>query len=153
MRSHFQNSIDRCIAEINKTPSTNSHNPYLSVNLQKAISIRVFYDTGADISCLKEKVFHTSPPRTATPPPPISNQNPWILPLASFFHHGDRDLDICIGDKTLRHPVHVIKNLLEDVILGIDFIHAHKISFCPEMRAFAWGTANPRLNSRHPKIH
>jgi len=37
------------------------HYPYLSANLQKAISAKVLYDTGADISCLSERVFCTIP--------------------------------------------------------------------------------------------
>jgi hypothetical protein len=42
---------------INKqVPSTH---PYFEAKLQKAISVRVLYDTGDDILCIGSQIFHT----------------------------------------------------------------------------------------------
>jgi hypothetical protein len=52
---------------------------------------------------------------------------------------GIYDFDLQITDKTLKHLVHVIRNLHEDIILGIDFIHMHQLTYCPETQEFSWG--------------
>jgi hypothetical protein len=40
---------------------TTSHPWYLSINLQKAIYVKVVYDIGADISCLSKQIFWAIP--------------------------------------------------------------------------------------------
>jgi hypothetical protein len=60
MHSHFVKLIGQAISEINKASHPISHHPYLSINLQKAISIQALYNTGADISCQREKIFLTN---------------------------------------------------------------------------------------------
>ncbi len=53
---------------------------------------------------------------------------------------GNYDFDLQIGPKIMKHPIHVIRNLHKDVILGIDFIHAHQLMYDPESKRFSWGT-------------
>jgi len=53
---------------------------------------------------------------------------------------GIYNFDLQIGDKNLRHLVHVIKNLHKGVILRIDFIQVHRLSNCPETQNFAWSS-------------
>jgi len=52
----FHNLINIALDMINKkVKPISSHCPYLSENLQKAISVKVLYDTGANISCISRK--------------------------------------------------------------------------------------------------
>jgi hypothetical protein len=58
MHPHFVHLNNYAIDEINKKfQPTSLPCPNLKVNLQKAISAQVLYDTGADISRLSERVF------------------------------------------------------------------------------------------------
>jgi hypothetical protein len=48
--------------EIQSNLKPSFHRPYLWVNVQNELRIRGLYDTGADISCMSEKVFRQLPP-------------------------------------------------------------------------------------------
>ncbi len=62
MGSYFVKLINNAL-EINKRfRPTSSQHLYLSVNLHIAISAKVLYYTGADISCLKEKIISDHSP-------------------------------------------------------------------------------------------
>jgi hypothetical protein len=125
MCSHFVNLTDQAVSGINKASHQHSYHPYLSVNLQKAISVQILYDTGADISCLSNKVFSSIVPQFC---PSQSTQALKASHGASgkTLHKARiNNLDLQIVGQTMKHPIHVIQNLQEDVNLGINFIHAH----------------------------
>jgi transposase InsO family protein len=100
---------------------------------------KVLYDTGADISCLDEKEFRKIPVDQRPKANPFSTDKQYLsaskdpLTIKGVF-----DLPITIYGKTIIHPFYVIKNLSDPVILGADFIHEHKLSYCPEKRDFFW---------------
>ncbi|MFN9942835.1 MAG: hypothetical protein ACK56I_25550, partial [bacterium] len=50
------------------------HRPYLWVNVQNSLRVRGLYDTGADISCISEKLFRQLPPPYR--PQKIANDKP-----------------------------------------------------------------------------
>jgi hypothetical protein len=50
------------VNEIKQTLKPNFHHPYLTFTLQNCISVKVLYNTGADISCISEKIFRQLSP-------------------------------------------------------------------------------------------
>jgi hypothetical protein len=61
----YNKLFDDAISEIksNLKPTFNRPYIYLWVNVQNALKIRGLYDTGADISCMSEKIFRQIPPQ------------------------------------------------------------------------------------------
>jgi len=51
------------LSEIKSTLKPSFRRPYLQIKLQNSVSVRGLYDTGADISCLSQKVFRQIPPQ------------------------------------------------------------------------------------------
>jgi hypothetical protein len=47
-------------------------------------------------------------------------------------------LPIYFGEKCVEHPFYVINNLSKQVILGIDFIQQHSLTYYPEQQKFYW---------------
>jgi hypothetical protein len=100
---------------------------------------KVLYDTGADISCLDEKEFRKIPVDQRPKANLFSTDKQFLsaskdpLTIKGVFN-----LPITICGRTILHPFYVIKNLSDPVILGADFIHEHKLSYCPEKRNFFW---------------
>jgi hypothetical protein len=100
------------------------------------VSVRGLYNTGANISCLSQKVFHQIPPHHCPtkieggPSPKFKSVEGQILPL-----HGQYQFDIRIGTKVLQHEFYVILDLNEPLILGIDFIQQHQLWYSPKNRS------------------
>jgi hypothetical protein len=46
---------------------------------------------------------------------------------------------IQVGKKDLNHKLHAVPNLLEDMILEIDYFHQHSLAYCPDQNSFSWG--------------
>jgi hypothetical protein len=139
MHSHFVNLINHTISDINKAYHPNSRHPYLSVNLQNAISVQGLYDTGANISCLSKKVFDAIPPQLCLPQSAgalkachrASSQALHIARIHDFY--------LQIGNCIIRHQIHLIQNPHEDIIMGVYFIHAHQLTYNLENQDFSWG--------------
>jgi len=53
-------------------------------------------------------------------------------------YRGTCPLPIKIEDKEMTHEVHVITNLNEKVILGIDFISRNGLTYATDTREFGW---------------
>ncbi len=51
------------VSEIKSNLKPTFNRPYLWVNVQNSLKIRGLYDTGADISCISEKIFRQIPPQ------------------------------------------------------------------------------------------
>jgi hypothetical protein len=133
MHSHFVNLINNTLNMINKTFQPMSlHQPHLSVNLQKAISAKVLYGTGASISCLSEREFctipqHLRPPQIIKTTSSCHRASGQAVPVTRIYN-----FEIKIAKRTLMHLVNIIWNLHEDAILGINFIHTHQLAYCLE---------------------
>jgi len=119
-------------------------------NYKKAISARVLYDTGADISCISSRLFHTLPPDCWPMQRPGLNQPCWGANWWNRSIMGSRH-KFQIGAVTIMHPIQVIKNLHEEAIIGIDFVIKHQLTHDPKLQCFAWGTS-PWWCSRHAKV-
>ena len=100
---------------------------------------KVLYDTGADISCLDEKEFRKIPVDLRPKANPFSTHKQYLSASKDPLEiKGVFELPITICGRTIRHPFYVIKNLSDPAILGADFIHEHKLAYCPEKRDFFW---------------
>ena len=102
---------------------------------------KVLYDTGADISCLDEKEFRKIPIDVRPKANAFSTHRQYLSASKDpLVVKGVFDIPIKICGRTIYHPFYVIKNLSDPVILGADFIHEHKLSYCPEKRDFFWSS-------------
>ncbi len=111
MHCHFLKFIYHAVTKINKASTPKSWHPYLSLNLQKVISVWVLYDIGANISCLSKQIFQAIPQNLH---PHQGAKNPRLCHRASsqaLHITGIYNFDIQISSKTFWHLSHVIKNL------------------------------------------
>ena len=100
---------------------------------------KVLYDTGADISCLDDKEFRKIPVELRPKANAFSNRRQYLSASKDpLVVKGVFDIPITICGRTISHPFYVIKNLSDPIILGADFIHEHKLAYCPEKRDFFW---------------
>jgi predicted aspartyl protease len=60
-------------------------------------------------------------------------------------------LELQIGHQRIKHPIHVLQNLHNEVILGINLIHVHQLTYNPKTRGFSWGLSL-QWNTGHPKV-
>jgi hypothetical protein len=127
------------VSEIKSNLKPKFNRPYLWVQVQNAIKIRGLYDTGADISCMSEKIFRQLPPQKR----PIKLD---IDKFPNFRSAGGQPLPVrglykilfTLNGKQIKHPCYVIPELNEPLILGIDFIQQHQLWYCPKNKSFAW---------------
>ena len=136
MNDLIQCLIADSICEIQHNSQNKNARPYLAVSFEK-MSIKGLYDTGADISCLSEKIFRRVPPEKR----PVRLTTPTQAQLKSasgdqLEARGKYLLSIQLGKISIQHPFYVIRNLNEDLILGIDFIHQHQLNYNATARSF-----------------
>jgi hypothetical protein len=128
------------------------HHPYLWVSVQKHLSFRGLYDTGADISCMSEKVFWQLSLNSrlkklnSDQQPKFKSAGGQPLPV-----RGQYEFDLKVGNKTLTHQFYVIPDLNEPLILGIDFIQKYQLWYCPKNHSFAW-EGQPNWGQGHLKV-
>ena len=140
------------VNEIKNSLKPSFRRPYLWVSVQKTLRLRGLYDTGADISCMSEKVFRQLP-LNARPkkldsdkPQKFKSAGGEPLPVRGLY-----EFNLRIGDKFLTHQFYVIPELNEPLILGIDFIQKHQLWYCPKNRSFAW-EGQPNWGQGHLKV-
>ena len=128
------------------------HRPYLWVNVQNSLRVRGLYDTGADISCISEKLFRQLPPPyrpqklASDKTPNFRSAGGQALPVRGLY-----EFKLRINSKFLKHKFWVIPDLNEPLILGIDFIQEHQLWYCPKNKSFAW-EGQPNWGQGHLKV-
>jgi hypothetical protein len=85
------------------------------------------FDTGAAVTCMNKESFdlafgHYKPKQISRPQSCVAASG---YKMSSY---GVFEVDLFIKGKTFTHPVNVMKELNENII-GIDFIHASKLTF------------------------
>lgn len=139
MNGLIQQMIEHTICEIeNRSRNKKCERPFLSVFLGN-MSLKGLYDTGADISCLNDRVFRKISPDQR--PPRIVENNRSIFRAANgdpLEVRGLYHLKLRMGKSLVEHPFFVVKNLSEDMILGIDFIHQHNLNYNATAKSFRW---------------
>jgi len=131
------------VNEIKNSLKPSFRRPYLWVSVQKTLRLRGLYDTGADISCMSEKVFRQLP-LNARPkkldsdkPQKFKSAGGEPLPVRGLY-----EFNLRIGEKVLTHQFYVIPELNEPLILGIDFIQKHQCGIARKI-APLHGRASP----------
>jgi predicted aspartyl protease len=85
------------------------------------------FDTGAAVTCMNkqpfELAFENSKPRQISKPQSCVAASGDKMSSCGVF-----EVDVFIKGKKITHPVNVIQQLNENII-GIDFIHAHKLRY------------------------
>ena len=84
------------------------------------------FDTGAAVTCMNKQSFdmafgHTTPKQISKPQSCVAASGDRMSSYGVF------EVDLFIKGKKFTHPVNVIEELNENII-GIDFIHAHKLT-------------------------
>ena len=85
------------------------------------------FDTGAAVTCMNKHSFelafgHSKPKQISKPQSCVAASGDKMSSYGVF------EIDLFIKGKKFTHPVNVIEELNENII-GIDFIHAHKLTY------------------------
>ena len=138
MNDVIQCLINDTISEIENQSQNKNGRPYLAV-LFEGMSLRGLYDTGADLSCISEKAFRRIPPEKRPAKLPDTTQAKLKSASGDQLEvRGKYSLKIKLGHNEVQHSFFVIRNLNDDLILGIDFIHKHQLNYNPINRSFRW---------------
>lgn len=133
------NMRQEALYEIENIVAKSFRRPFVPVIIFNQ-KIKGLYDTGADVSCLDEKIFREIPVHLR--PKKILEQRKNSFKSATgneLVVKGRYLIPIQIGDRKLKHEIFVVKNLSEKFILGIDFILTHQLNYNTETRTFDWG--------------
>ena len=117
--------------------------PYLAANIL-SVPVKMLYDTGADVSCISERMFRQIP--VDQRPPRLPGESAQRFKAAGGHElscKGRYLIPITVGKKQVEYPCFVIQNLSEEAILGYDFISDQNLSFDPDSRRFRWRNENP----------
>ena len=133
-----ENLRNDAICEIQDLALPFFRRPYLSLMLHGQ-KIKGLYDTGADVSCLDERVFRKIPIELR-PDKLSSNRIPNFRSATgnSLQVKGKYRFELTVGERKLSHTFYVVQGLSEALILGIDFIQHHQLNYCTENRSFTW---------------
>ncbi len=99
-------------------------------------STKALYDTGSCVTCMSEDTYHNLQPDEKS-----LSQTGRSFRSASgnqMKTKGSFDLQMLIEGRSVKQNVHVIPQLHEPFILGIDFIRKHGLSYCPKHHHFYW---------------
>ncbi len=85
------------------------------------------FDTSAAVTCKNKESFdlafgHSKPKQISKPQSCVAASGDKMSSCAVF------EVDLFIKGKKFTHPVNVIQELNKNII-GIDFIHAHKLTY------------------------
>ncbi len=85
------------------------------------------FDTGATVTCMNKQSFdlafgHYKPKQISKPQSCVAPSGDKMSSYGMF------EVDLFIKGKKITHPVNVIEELNKNII-GIDFIHAHKLTY------------------------
>ena len=103
------------------------------------VKTSALYDTGADICCMALSTFRAIPlqlrPKKKQVPPVLAKgANNRVLEAI-----GSYDFELKFKDRSVIQQVTVFRELNSGLILGMDFITDHKLTFLPTRREFRWG--------------
>ena len=135
----YRNLFSSAVFEIKEELKPTFKRPYLPLKLQNKINVVGLYDTGADISCISEKVFEEIP--KGNRPQPVATHKQFQFKGAggdALKVKGRFLCSVLVDNKKMEHEFYVVKGLSESVILGIDFIGQHELSYCPRAKRFSW---------------
>jgi len=134
----YINIIESSLDEIEMKIKPFKPRPYIDVIVQGSFTLPSLYDTGADITCMNEQTFR----RISVDKRPVKlSQVKRRISSASdnqLVVLGTYKMKLRMLGKEIEHPVVVMKNLRENLIVGMDFIHNNKLFFNPQHVTFCW---------------
>ena len=133
-----KNLLDDAVCEIVEKAEPRFHRPHIAVTLS-SVSLKGLYDTGADVSCLNEKVFQKIDKKDR-PTLNISERGKRFKSAGGELLQviGKFLFQLKVGKKVIEHPLYVVKNLSGDLILGFDLIQKHHLNYNTETKSFSW---------------
>ena len=134
----IKNLLDDTVCEIVEKAEPRFHRPHIAVTLS-SIHLRGLYDTGADVSCLNEKVFQQMNKKDK-PTLDISERGKRFKSASGELLKvtGKFLFSLRVGKKLIQHPLYVVKNLSGDLIIGFDLIQKHHLNYNTESKSFSW---------------
>ena len=112
--------------------------PFVPVELGGQ-QFEALYDTGADVSCISEIEFRRIP---------IGERPTKAHPSYGTRFHGAAggelnvvgmyEIPLRILGQTVTHPLYVIRNLKEKMIIGADLIKKYRLTYCPTRNEVFW---------------
>ena len=136
------------VCELEDLVAQKFRRPFVPVTMYKK-QIKGLYDTGADVSCLDEKLFREIPIQDR--PKKIVEKRRSTFTSASgneLTINGKYLFPLQIGPKKIEHEIFVVKNLNEKLILGIDFILKHQLNYRTDTRSFSWDKPDDWVHGR-----
>ena len=139
----FQTVMSLMVCAMPKFGNFKSSRPFVTAKIFD-LPIRMLYDTGASISCIDEKEYRKIPiDQRPTKLEQLNTENVKSATGDMLQVKGVFKMPIFILNRKVWHNFYVVKNLNETAILGSDFIHQHRLSYCPDSRLFHWLGSEP----------
>jgi len=101
------------------------------------------YDTGSYVTCMSESVFDNLSALDRKSGLVKSNRTLLSASGTKMSACGQIELPMSVEGQTVTHSVHVLPELHEQLILGIDFIQEHGLRHCPMHSKFYWSEQCP----------
>ena len=127
--------------------SNKSSRPIINVKAC-GVSFDSLVDTGADISIISEKIFRQIPIASRPPKLPDSKLQLGTACGGSLICRGRYMLPLHVQGRLCLQTVFVVSNLATPAILGIDFIHAHGLTYDGTSRSIKFTSQNAQPASR-----
>ena len=131
----FSHAVD----EIKKIVKPSRRRPYLQIKVENSVDTIGLYDTGADVTCVREEVVKAIP----------VNLRPALVPVGpeeSFFSAGCSPLNVLgrvklnavMNGKPVTHSFVCVKQLNEPVLLGMDFLKRYGLNYDVDTEQYRW---------------
>ena len=102
----------------------NVNGSYISVMINGELEVRSLLDTGAQITLLNEAACEQLKTRIKVKPTSLAVNEPSSSHCLDKV--GESDLMIGIGEHMFCWPVYICRNIRETMLLGDDFLKAHR---------------------------
>ena len=127
----FVNQLD---AKLNKRHTR----PYVQTVVEKVLPRRGLYDTGADLTCMNTKTFRKIPVDKRPKKVMGNNRSAQSAGGDRLEALGTYNMTLTLEGRTMTHPVVVMSQLNEDLILGMDFIEKHQLFYDFVGKKYHW---------------
>ncbi|MCG8112915.1 MAG: retropepsin-like domain-containing protein, partial [Candidatus Thiodiazotropha taylori] len=111
-------------SRLHEPRNQNVNGSYINVMINGELEVRSLLDTGAQITLLNEAACEQLKTRINVKPTSLAVNGPSSSHSLDIV--GETDLMIGIGEYMFCWPVYICKNLRETMLLGDDFLKAHR---------------------------
>lgn len=127
-----------------KSNTVTAKRPMVPVRIRNQL-FKMLYDTGSSVTCMSSSMFHqlqsiqANMTRLPTSSRRFTAADGGRLPNDGLF-----ELELEINGKTIKYPFHILPNLHENFIIGIDFIKKFELNLCLKHLHFHWNNQCPK---------